>query len=306
MKKVLGFIGGDVCVKSPGVELNDGFKIDVNGVLTMFDPSKINIYPIIDAIKLVEPSIATVVTAIQTVFGEAIKTAMNTAAKKVAPKQVDFTVNMGKLIAAATDAAAEAAAITGAKLPTRRLEAAPIGGSGADGKFDLGGVAKSSNPSSKDNGDPKKAEAAAAAAAKNGGAPPGMKGQGGDYVAGCVVANGTSTGNCGGCGVGCGFGIFFLILFFAILPLSCLGAYCLNKRKYDQETEKQKDNTDKKRPTYNEYLKAKMNDKREARKKSQADKKAANDAAKDTGKDTAKESEGTKPTGAIEVTAVIE
>ena len=59
VNKVLGFFGGDICAKTPGLDLTDGFKIDVNGVLTLFDKTKINIYPIIDALKLVEPSLAT-------------------------------------------------------------------------------------------------------------------------------------------------------------------------------------------------------------------------------------------------------
>ena len=59
VNKVLGFFGGDICAKTPGLDLTDGFKIDVNGVLTLFDKTKINIYPIIDALKMVEPSLAT-------------------------------------------------------------------------------------------------------------------------------------------------------------------------------------------------------------------------------------------------------
>jgi flagellar basal body-associated protein FliL len=217
VNKVLGFFGGDICAKTPGLDLTDGFKIDVNGVLTLFDKTKINIYPIIDALKLVEPSLATVITAVQTVFGAAIKTAMNDAAKAVMPNQYDFTVNMGKLIADATDA------VSGATLPTRRLaEAKP----GADGKFNLGGIAKSSNPASKDSGKPNELSTING---KTIDVAPDANG------AGCkkVGENGTSTtasipGTMGG-------GLIFLIVLLVIIILGGIIAAVIFKKKQQSE-----------------------------------------------------------------------
>jgi hypothetical protein len=222
VKKVTGFVGGDICLKTPGLDLSDGFKLDVNAVLTIFDPALVNIYPIVDIIKSAEPSLATVITAIQAVFGPAIKTAMNNAAKAVMPAQQDFTINMGKLIAAAGDATKEAAGFAGSKLPTRRrLETKP-GEAGDDGKFNLGGVKASQNPKSKNNGDFKAAEKAGAASNPDGSTLEPDDGTGG---APSPAADAT-----GGCDAGCAVGITFAVLFLVVCPLACLGHYCYAKK----------------------------------------------------------------------------
>ena len=206
-----------MCTMSPGLDVSDGFKLDVNGsqtatgrqprdiartqpfiphvlsiikhagpllprsgLMKIFDKEKINVYPIIDAIKTAEPSTGTIISAIQTVFGEQIKTAMNDAAKAVMPDKIDFTVNMGKLIAANGDAAKADAGFAGDILPgsTRRLLAGstPPGQAGDDGVFNMGNVPASSNPDStrKTLGAvcPCPAAAAAAAAAATTSAPP--------------------------------------------------------------------------------------------------------------------------------------
>ena len=77
INKVTGFFGGNICADS-GLDLSNGFKLDVNAVLTLFDKDLVNV-SIIELVKNVEPSVASVITAIQVVFGEAIKTAMNSA-----------------------------------------------------------------------------------------------------------------------------------------------------------------------------------------------------------------------------------
>jgi hypothetical protein len=154
IKNVVGFFGGDVCSKSPGLDVTDGFKLDVNGVMSIFNKSMVDVYPIIDTIKNVEPSTSSVISAIQSVFGDQIKEAMNTAVKAILPESVDFTVNVGKLIAAAGDEAKAAGGFAGDKLPVRRLLATtPVGQAGDDGVFNMGAIPASANPASVDSGD---------------------------------------------------------------------------------------------------------------------------------------------------------
>ena len=134
---------------------------------------------------------------------------MNTAAKKLMPKEYDFNVNMGKLIANA------AGAISGGKLPSRRFLAAKPG---SDGIFDLGGVAASSNPSSKNSGTP--SSGGGSGSGGGGGSGGGTAGTGG----GTAGTGGGPTTNCtgvnahaAGCGgMGAGWILLIVVLCFTI------------------------------------------------------------------------------------------
>ena len=150
---------------------------------------------------------------------------MNSAAKAVMPNQYDFTVNMGKLIADAKDA------VSGATKPTRRLaEAKP----GADGKFNLGGIKKSSNPSSKDSGKP---DEKSSIGGKTVDVKPDANGGGGGAAggAGCKKAggNGTSTTDLPGT---MGGGLIFLIILLIIIILGGIIAAVIFKKKQESET----------------------------------------------------------------------
>ena len=139
------------------------------------------------------------------------------------PNQYDFTVNMGKLIADAKDA------VSGATLPTRRLaEAKP----GADGKFNLGGIKKSANPSSKDSGKP---DEKSSIGGKTVDVKPDANGGDAAGGAGCKKAggNGTSTTDLPGT---MGGGLIFLIILLIIIILGGIIAAVIFKKKQESET----------------------------------------------------------------------
>ena len=142
---------------------------------------------------------------------------MNTAAKALMPKEYDFNVNMGKLISGAG-----AASISGGKLPSRRFLAAKPG---SDGIFDLGGVAASSNPSSKNSGTP--SSGGGSGSGGGGGSGGGTAGTGGGTAGtggGTAGTGGGPTTNCtgvnahaAGCGgMGAGWIVLIVVLCLTI------------------------------------------------------------------------------------------
>ena len=177
MKKVTGPVGGDVCGQVDKLDLAAGFKTNVDIELKLFKKDLVDVYPIIQELAKVEPAVKTMLNLIDVVMGKEIKDALNTGVKAVLPDEQNFKINMGILIAQALKKAkAGVKAMAGDKLPPgalrrlaedfdekivtkngrrlsrRRLSADLVS---ADGSFNLGGIPKSSNPASKDKGDPK-------------------------------------------------------------------------------------------------------------------------------------------------------
>ena len=176
MGKVTGPVGGDVCGQVDKIDLTKGFSTNVDVELKLFDKSIVDVYPIIQTLATLEPSVKTLLNLIDAVFGSALKTEINDGVKAVFPDEQNFRVSMGMLIAQALKKApAGAKAMAGAKLPSgalRRLtdttESEIVSKHGrrlsrrrlaaelvfADGSFNLGGIPKSSKPGSTNKGDP--------------------------------------------------------------------------------------------------------------------------------------------------------
>ena len=162
LNKITGPVGGDVCGETPGLDLSNGFNLDVNVKLSVFDKSKVDVYPILLKLAELEPAVNTLMTIINSVMGDTIKTQLNDLVKSMLPKQVDFKISMGMLIAQALKigTATSKNVFTGAadKLPTtvgsgRRLVRSHRGrlletGNFItdEGNFKLGGIPASSRP----------------------------------------------------------------------------------------------------------------------------------------------------------------
>lgn len=148
LNKFANVIGGDMCVQAPGLACsadNGGFSLSVHAVLKLFDKDLVDAWPMIETLADLDVEIKTVFDLIEKVCGDELKTALNAAVKSIMPDELDFTVDVGVLVAMAAGVSnPDANPISGPKVPSnRRLSDSIIG---ADGVFALGGVAASSRP----------------------------------------------------------------------------------------------------------------------------------------------------------------
>ena len=75
MGKVTGPVGGDVCGQVDKIDLSKGFSTNVDVELKLFDKSKVDVYPIIQTLATLEPSVKTLLNLIDAVFGKELKKA---------------------------------------------------------------------------------------------------------------------------------------------------------------------------------------------------------------------------------------
>ena len=171
IEKVGGAIGGDICGKIDKIDLSKGFSTNVDVELALFEKNRVDIYAIVKELSKLEPRVKTLMTIIDSVFGEPLKKSLNNGVQSAMPAEQQFKISMGILIAKALNKAKpDAKAMVGSKLPIlnetkdeqnisktgRRLSQKNLAVQliSADGMFNLGGIPRSSKPGSKNKGDP--------------------------------------------------------------------------------------------------------------------------------------------------------
>jgi hypothetical protein len=143
-----GVVGGDACIKSPNLDVATGFKMDMHAEGTVFDKSKVNLWPIIQEISALNPTLKIIIDICEIILPQPVKDALNTLVADLMPDQIVMTYNIGAAIANAT-----ARRLTSAR--GRRLSSSSL--VGEDGVFDLGGIPASDAPGSVAKGTPKTA-----------------------------------------------------------------------------------------------------------------------------------------------------
>jgi hypothetical protein len=143
-----GVVGGDACVKSPNLDVTQGFKMDMHATGTVFDKSKVNLWPMIEKIGDLNPTLKIIITVLGLILPDPVKQALNDLVANLMPEQIEMTYNIGAAIANATSRR-----LTSAR--GRRLSSSTL--IDADGNFDLGGYPASDAPGSVAVGTPKTA-----------------------------------------------------------------------------------------------------------------------------------------------------
>jgi len=138
-----GVFGGDACVKSPGLQLAEGFRMDMITEGVVFDKDKVNIWPMVQKIGSLKPDLELLVELADAFMTDDMLRTINSAAASFMPYSISIEFNIGEeLFKSLSDG--------------RRLEATSHNGRRlnlddylcSDGTFNLGGFPASAAPGS--------------------------------------------------------------------------------------------------------------------------------------------------------------
>jgi len=143
VNKFTGAVGGDACIKSPGLDLDTGFKMDMIAGGEVFNKDKVNIWPIVKMIGSLSPDLGLLITIADAVMTQDILDTINSAAASFMPEMIDITFNIGEALfkSLSEERRLEATSHNG-----RRLNLASF--LCEDGTFNLGGFPASAAPGS--------------------------------------------------------------------------------------------------------------------------------------------------------------